>query len=103
MCSVVFGIGVVLLFCFIKILVDDFQILMDLSVFNGEWYKDVQYVVIWVVGEKNQVFIVGVSYDFGGEFGVWFVVIVVFKQFNGDYCFQFVYVVDFWVFFGYCQ
>ena len=46
-----------------KTLANDFQTLTDLSVFNGERYKDAQHVVIRAAGEKNQTFIAGARHD----------------------------------------
>lgn len=75
--SVASGMGAVLLFCLSKTLADDLQTLTDLSVFNGERYKDAQHVVIRAAGEKNQALIAGACHDLGGEFCVRFAVIAV--------------------------
>ena len=51
--SVASGMSAVLLLRLSKTLADDLQTLTDLSVFNGERYKDAQHVVIRAAGEKN--------------------------------------------------
>ena len=86
-----------------KTLADDLQTLTDLSVFNGERYKDAQHVVIRAAGEKNQAFIAGTRHDLGGEFGVRFAVIAIFKQLDGNHRSQPAYVADLSMFFGYRQ
>ena len=84
-----------------KTLRDDVQPLADLRIFNGQWDKDAQHVVVRPAGEQDQSLITCTRDNFGGQFGVWFLMVAIFEQFDSNHRPQPAYVANLAV--GFCN